>query len=120
MGVDSAMLATWDGITFTAVYSPSEQGVQDFHVDAANDLIYVSGTDPCCPDDTSLGNMYVWDVGAGTVTKNRTMPAVIHGLGSWLDSGTLYAVGSTTSAGIVITSTDDGATWGDLGGGIRP
>lgn len=120
--VNGGMLATWDGITFTTVYSPSEQGLQDFHVDADSGKIYVSGSDPCCPDGGDLGNMYVWDVAGASVTKHRNMPLVIHGLGAWLDDGVLYAVGSQVGVGVVLTSTDSAATWGDVVGdpsGIR-
>jgi hypothetical protein len=113
---DGALLSAYDGITITAIYSPTEQGILAMTV--ATDTLYIPGDDPCCPDGWEAGNVYVY-APPGPVIKYRNLPNVLHTWAIWSDKVTreLYAVvgahlgDQLTWTGAVYRSTDDCASW---------
>jgi len=114
--LDGALLAAYDGVTMTAVYTPTEQGFIDF--EPVGNALHFPGPDPCCGDDWSWGNTYVHTPPTQT-TKLRSLPNVMHAWGLWNDteSGVLYAAVSAhpgdfeTSSGAVFSSTNAGESW---------
>ena len=118
---DGALLSSFDGITITAIYSPTEQGI--IAMTAVTDTLYIPGTDPCCPDGWELGNVYVYTP-PGPVVKHRNLPNVYHTWAVWFDevSRTIYAVvgayrgyihdcANKTCTGAVYRSTDGCNSW---------
>ena len=113
---DGALLSSFDGITITAIYSPTEQGI--VAMTAVTDTLYIPGTDPCCPDGWESGNVYVYTP-PGPVIKYRNLPNVLHTWAIWFDeaSRALYAVvgahlgDNVTWTGAVYRSTDDCRSW---------
>jgi len=121
---DGSLLASSDGITITAVYTPTEQGFIDMEL--SDGTLYFPGPDPtdvvAKPDHQwNWGNFYVYTPPA-TVIKRRNLPDVIHAWGEWFDpaSNTLYTIVGAhlgdykTWTGGVFSSTDAGANWTQL------
>ena len=126
---DGALLASSDGITITAVYTPTEQGFIDMTV--ISDTVYFPGPDPCCGDGWDWGNFYTWP---SLNPKHRNLPNILHSWGEWydLDQDTLYvAVGGCHEGiqnpnavtcegnylGKVLGSTDGAETWTEIARG---
>ncbi len=118
---DGALLSSFDGITITAIYSPTEQGI--VAMTAVTDTLYIPGSDPCCPDGWELGNVYVYTP-PGPVVKHRNLPNVYHTWAIWFDeaSRAIYAVVGAyrgdihdctgdTCTGAVYRSTDECNSW---------
>ena len=123
---DGALLSGYNGITITAIYSPTEQGI--VAMTAVTDTLYIPGTDPCCPDGWESGNVYVYTP-PGPVIKYRNLPNVLHTWAIWFDEASrgLYAVvgahlgDNVTWTGAVYRSTDDCRSWSlvaDKRGGV--
>lgn len=78
--VDGALLAGSDGVTVTALYSPTEQGFVG--MTAVGGTLYVPGPDPCCASvppgqsEWDWGNVYTYTP-PGMVVKHRNLPKVI-------------------------------------------
>jgi hypothetical protein len=114
--MDGALLSSYNGITITAIYSPTEQGI--VAMTAVTDTLYIPGTDPCCPDGWELGNVYVYTP-PDPVVKYRNLPNVLHTWAIWFDeaSRALYAVvgahlgDNVTWTGAVYSSTDGCRSW---------
>ncbi len=115
--VDGALLAKTDGVTLTAVSTLTEQGF--IGLTAVGNNLYIPGVDPCCGDDWSFGNTYIFTPPM-TLTKQRNLPDVIHSWGLWADeNGDLYtAVSSPLSVpdqgGAIYTSNDHAQSWSVL------
>jgi len=114
--MDGALLSSYNGITLTAIYSLTEQGI--VAMTAVTDTLYIPGTDPCCPDGWELGNVYVYNP-PDPVVKYRNLPNVLHTWAIWFDeaSRALYAVvgahlgDNATWTGAVYQSTDGCRSW---------
>ena len=113
--MDGALLSSFDGITITAIYSPTEQGI--IAMTAVTDTLYIPGTDPCCPTGGSRGMSTC--TRRRPVIKYRNLPNVLHTWAMWFDeaSRALYAVvgahlgDNVTWTGAVYRSTDDCRSW---------
>lgn len=131
---NGALLAASDGITVTALYSPTEQGFIDMI--ALSDTLVIPGADPCCGDDWKWGNVYTYDILTQQKTKyriNNGLVNILHDWGIWHDgANTLYMATSachesvfdpndTTCAGKylgkIFTSADGGAAWAEIARG---
>ncbi len=129
--IDGALLASTDGVAVTAIYSPTEQGFIDMTVQG--DSIIIPGADPCCGDDWTFGNSYVYTPSVPTVDKHRNLPNILHSWGVWFDgSSILYEATSgchesrsqpneTTCEdyylGKLFSTTDKGSTWVEVARG---
>jgi hypothetical protein len=113
---DWALLSGYNGITITAIYSPTEQGI--VAMTAVTNTLYIPGADPCCPDGWESGNVYVYTP-PDPVVKYRNLPNVLHTWAIWFDeaSRALYAVvgahlgDNATWTGAVYRSTDGCRSW---------
>jgi hypothetical protein len=113
---DGALLSGYNGITITAIYSPTEQGI--VAMTAVTNTLYIPGADPCCPDGWESGNVYVYTP-PDPVVKYRNLPNVLHTWAIWFDeaSRALYAVvgahlgDNATWTGAVYRSTDGCRSW---------
>ena len=121
---DGSLLASSDGITITAVYTPTEQGFID--MDVVGDTLFFPGPDPTDvvakpANQWDWGNFYVYTPPAAVI-KHRNLPDVIHAWGEWFDpaTDTLYTVVGAhlgdykTWTGGVFSSIDAGASWTQL------
>lgn len=117
---DGAVLAETDGSVITAVSTLNEQGFTDMQ--AADEWLYIPGTDPCCGDGWDSGNFYI-KFGDQPITKHRNLPNVLHAWGVWFDedSDILYTAVSShlgdnqTWTGEVFSSTNQGENWVRVG-----
>ena len=83
-----------------------------------NGKLYIAGTDPCCNDDWTKGNVYTYIPGS-TIITHRTMQNVLHTLGLYVDplDNTIYAAtgahigDNKTWVGQVFKSIDQGVSW---------
>ena len=132
--VDGALLASSDGITVTAVYTPTEQGFVGMM--ASGNTLYIPGVDPCCTDDWTLGNTYSFTP-PGSVVKHRAgtnLINVLHMWSAWYDAAhaKLYAATSVCHEGVtnpseetclgqffgkIYGSTDGAVTWSEVARG---
>ena len=118
---DGALLSGYNGITITAIYSPTEQGI--IAMTAVANTLYIPGADPCCPDGWESGNVYVYTP-PGPVVKYRNLPNVYHAWAIWFDEasraifavvgayrGNLHNCANETCTGGVYRSTDGCNSW---------
>jgi len=134
---NSAAIATYkEGEnSLTYLQSINEQGIMAFSKYGNN--IAIPGADPCCGDilndnnesgkynsEWDWGNFYTIDTGTKNVIKNRNLPNIVHGWGTWFDNttNTLYYAGSghmadtenktdATPSGFIFKTIDSGNTW---------
>lgn len=111
---DGALIASFDGTEIEAIAALDEQGFAD--MTTAGDLLLVPGVDPCCGDDWSLGNLYLYSATTGFI-KRRTIPNVVHGFGVWYDpNGDAVYVSAGSHLGNEVIFT--GAIWRSLDWGL--
>ncbi|MCB9421438.1 MAG: alkaline phosphatase [Ardenticatenaceae bacterium] len=120
--MDGSLLAQSDGVTITAVSTLTEQGF--IGMTNLNGTLFIPGVDPCCDDDWTLGNTYVYTPASAAFTKFRNLPDVIHGWGLWVDAddGSSYTAVSFSpdggDGGGVFRSTTQAQTWTKIAGSI--
>jgi hypothetical protein len=112
-----ALLAKFDGQTLTAIGVLTEEGVHDMHWDV--DRLHIAGTDPCCGDDWSAGNHWVYRPPDPLIKYRDPVNGLIDALHTWglwtSPTDSLYAAVSVRHnnepAGEIFKSDDDGVTW---------
>lgn len=113
--VDGSLLVQSDGVTVTAVATLTEQGFID--MTTFSRTLVIPGVDPCCDDDWTWGNTYVYTPTTAAFTKYRNLPNVIHSWGLWSDENeaALYTAVSLSptggDGGGVFSSTNQAQTW---------
>jgi alkaline phosphatase len=117
---NGSLLAVTNGSVLTAVAELDEQGFID--MEAVDGTLTIPGVDPTYGDGWDLGNFYFYTPGQ-PITKQRTLPNVMHAWGSWFDTNTdvLYTAVSShlgdnaTWTGEIFSTTTQGATWNRVG-----
>ncbi|MCA9373264.1 hypothetical protein KC921_04180 [Candidatus Woesebacteria bacterium] len=100
----------------------TEQGIHSLFLSNDQSYLVIPGSDPCCGDDWSYGNVYTHDLSTDTLYKYRDtakLENVVHFWGITETPGGLFGVvssyyeglGDWGTAGEIFASADRGKTW---------